>query len=76
MTQGKFCVYKHESPSGKVYIGVTSVVPERRWNSGYGYSAQVYFWRAIQKYGWNNFKHEILFSGLSKEASHRWSRLA
>lgn len=62
----KYCVYKHTSPSGKVYIGITSQNPIRRWKNGLGYKNQVFF-NAIQKYGWENIKHEILFSGLSKE---------
>lgn len=63
-----FIVYKHTSPSGKVYIGITQQTPSRRFNSnGYGYKDNEYFYQAIKKYGWNNFKHEILYSGLSKE---------
>lgn len=60
-------VYKHTSPSNKVYIGITSKSPADRWASGFGYEHQVYFFRAIVKYGWINFKHEILFEGLTKE---------
>lgn len=61
-----YCVYKHESPSGKVYIGMTKMIPEARWKGGWGYCSQA-FYRAIQKYGWNNFKHEIIAEGLSQE---------
>lgn len=60
-------VYKHTSPSNKVYIGITCKAPNDRWASGFGYEHQVYFFRAIVKYGWINFKHEILFEGLTKE---------
>jgi group I intron endonuclease len=64
----KWCVYKHMSPSGKIYIGITcQEPPEKRWVNGCGYRNNQYFWRAIQKYGWNNFEHEILFVNLSKE---------
>lgn len=66
-TEKIYCVYKHTSPSGKVYIGITCQKPEKRWNNGNGYKHNEYFWRAIQKYGWDNFEHEILFSDLSKE---------
>ena len=61
-----YCVYKHTSPNGKVYIGITGNNPLRRWNSGSGYRNNPHFYSAIQKYGWDNFKHEILFDNLSK----------
>lgn len=63
----KYCVYKHTSPNGKVYIGITSQNPIRRWKNGFGYKTQTCFYNAIKKYGWDNIKHEILFSDLSKE---------
>ena len=60
-----YYVYVHTSPSNKKYVGITKQNPERRWNYGFGYENNRYFFRAIKKYGWNNFKHEILYSGLS-----------
>lgn len=62
-----YCVYKHISPSEKVYIGITSLNPTRRWKNGEGYKNNLYFYRAIKKYGWNNFRHEIIHKGLTKE---------
>ena len=63
-----FVVYKHTSPSGKVYIGITSKNVNTRWRkNGEGYKDNIYFWNAIQKYGWDNFKHEILFTNLTKQ---------
>lgn len=63
-------VYKHTDPEGKVYIGRTSASnPEYRWTNGMKYQQQPWFFRGIVKYGWINFKHEILASGLEyKEA--------
>ena len=61
-----YVVYRHTSPSGKVYIGITCTKPERRWRNGNGYKSCPKFYNAIQKYGWDNFKHEILFSGLNE----------
>lgn len=67
-----YCVYMHVSPSGKRYIGITSQRPERRWRkNGEGYKDHVYFWRAIQKHGWNNFDHIILYEGLTKEEAEK-----
>lgn len=64
-------VYKHTSPSGKVYIGITKQEPTRRWQNGYGYYDNRKFMNAIRKYGWDNFTHEILHSGLTKEEAER-----
>jgi group I intron endonuclease len=39
-----------------------------RWGSnGCAYTKSQYFAKAIAKYGWKNIRHEILFTGLSKE---------
>lgn len=60
-------VYKHENLiNGKVYIGITSMSVQKRWENGNGYARQPLFWRAIQKYGWDAFSHEVLIDGLSK----------
>ena len=61
----KYTVYIHISPSNKKYIGITSQNVKKRWQNGYGYKTNKYFWRAIQKYGWDNFEHEILFENLT-----------
>lgn len=63
----KFYVYKHTFPNNKIYIGITAQDPKRRWANGFGYKKQPYIYNAINKYGWNNIKHDILYSNLSKE---------
>lgn len=55
-------IYIHTSPSGKSYIGQTIVGLKSRWDSGYGYGAKTIFGKAIKKYGWNNFTHEVLYT--------------
>lgn len=67
----EYYVYKHTTPSNKIYIGITRQNPKRRWKYGEGYIGNSYFYNAIQKYGWNNIKHEILFDGLSKEEAEQ-----
>lgn len=62
-----YFVYKHTSPSNKVYIGITKQLPTRRWRNGKSYSNNIYFTNAIKKYGWDNFEHTILFSNLTEE---------
>lgn len=61
-----YTVYKHITPSGKIYIGITSMKPEKRWDNGNGYRTQVFYY-AIQKYDWKNIHHIIIADGLSKE---------
>lgn len=56
----KYTVYRHTTPSGKVYIGITKQNPEKRWENGNGYKGNEHFYRAILKYGWENIKHEII----------------
>lgn len=67
--ESAYCVYIHTNiANGKVYIGITCQDPKIRWNSGYGYRKNEYFWRAIQKYGWSDgFSHEILYEDLTYE---------
>lgn len=62
-----YCVYRHTTPSGKVYIGITSKRPQARWANGAGYVGNPYFARAIEKYGWDGITHEVLLMGLTKE---------
>lgn len=68
----KWCVYMHTSPSEKRYIGITSKnPPSLRWENGYGYRRNPYFWNAIQKYGWDNFKHEIILDNLILDEANK-----
>lgn len=62
-----YTVYMHISPSNKKYVGITKQKPEHRWDSGYGYRTSPHFWKAIKKYGWENFNHIILFDHLTKD---------
>lgn len=68
----EYKVYAHVAPNGKMYIGITKAKkPENRWGlSGSGYKNQILFWRAIQKYGWDNFQHIILLDNISEKLAH------
>lgn len=67
MIDRNYCVYKHTSPYGKVYIGITCQEPIKRWKYGWGYKNNHHFDSAIQKYGWDNFTHEILHTNLTQD---------
>ena len=58
-------VYKHTFPNGKVYFGYTSYKnPKRRWGkNGDGYKDQPVY-DAIEHFGWDNIKHEIIAEGI------------
>lgn len=67
-----YCVYKHTCViNGKVYVGITKRHPQTRWAGGSGYRNNEHFYSAIKKYGWQNFEHEVLRVGLSKEEAQR-----
>lgn len=70
-----FFVYIHTCPNQKRYVGVTTQSnPELRWKEGWGYHTQNYFYRAINKYGWNNISHEV-FKTKSKDLMFFWERI-
>ena len=67
-----WCVYMHENrKNGKKYIGITSQKPTHRWSNGHGYSRCPIFYAAIKKYGWDCFRHEILFTNLSQDEAEK-----
>lgn len=59
-------VYMHKFPNGKVYIGITMQKLKHRWNNGKGYQSNEYMMNAINKYGWDNVKHYVLYDNLSR----------
>ena len=68
-----FLVYKHTSPSGKSYVGLTNNLTKR--NSKHRQVNEcMAFHTAIQKYGWDSFIHEILVENLSLEEANDWEK--
>lgn len=65
-TNNNYIVYKHTTPSKKVYIGITRQNVSKRWKNGKGYEGCTAFFRAIEKYGWDNIQHEVIANGLTK----------
>lgn len=71
MEERNYIVYKHISPSNKVYIGITKQTLKARWKKGKGYSQNEHLTYAIEKYGEENFKHEVLFKNLTLEEAKK-----
>lgn len=63
-----FSVYCHTNKiNGKRYVGITSQSVHARWQNGKNYARHSRFYSDILKFGWDNFEHRIVCSGLSKE---------
>lgn len=69
MEEKRYTVYLHiNSKNKKVYVGITHFIknPNRRWLNGNGYRKTSLIYKAINKYGWDNFYH-IVFCNTTKE---------
>ena len=64
-----YSVYRLTDPLGKIYIGCTSRRVKRRWGAGKNYSRGTPIRCAIDRYGWKNFRHEILCENLTRAAA-------
>lgn len=71
-----YVVYRHTNLiTGESYIGTTSQpLYKRSQKNGNGYVESPLFYEAIQKYGWENFSHSILASGLTREEAGNMER--
>lgn len=69
MKNNNYTVYAHINKiNNKIYIGITKQRPNLRWGkNGNKYKTSRYFWNAINKYGWNNFEHEIIANNLTND---------
>lgn len=76
MREENYIVYVHTLPNDKVYVGITKRKPNERWQKGNGYKNNKHFYNAIQKYGWENIGHHILYADLTfEEACEREKEL-
>lgn len=81
----KWTVYIHIFPKeitrhnyDKYYVGITSQKIKSRWGKNgrfykpKGKKNTSKMWNAIQKYGWDNIKHEIIAEYLTKEEAKQF----
>lgn len=68
---GNFKVYIHINKiNNKKYIGITKQNIKYRWRSdGSGYLRSPHFYKAILKYGWDNFKHIVLHNNIDENTA-------
>lgn len=67
-------VYVHIFPNGKRYVGITCQKLNRRWRKGRSYSSNIRMTNAINKYGWDDIEHVVLYSGISAEEAEQTER--
>ena len=66
-----YVVYVHQNKiNGKRYIGITNNISKRWYGKGKKYANCPCFNSAIQKYGWDNFYHVVIVSGLTLEEAN------
>lgn len=72
----EWLVYAHINKiNGKIYVGITSQSPQLRWGlNGNGYKTSPKFWKAIKKYGWDNFEHEIVAEHLIEDEAKNFEK--
>ena len=64
--QANYTIYVHENKiNHKRYVGMTSINPKVRWQNGNNYRNCPYIQRAINKYGWDGFWHQIILTNLN-----------
>ena len=66
---GEYSLYIHTNKiNGKRYVGITKQRPEQRWGiNGSNYKESPHLYSAIEKYGWNNFEHDIIHNGMTRD---------
>ena len=69
--EAHYTVYKLTDPEGKIYIGCTGQAVEKRWLNGRGYMKKSPVRTAIDTYGWENFRKEILCERLTKAGAEK-----
>ena len=64
--ENNYTVYQHVTPDGLYYFGQTNNIKHRWRNNGAGYKGTALY-PYIEKYGWNNIQHIVLFRDQTRE---------
>ena len=64
--ENNYSVYQHITPDDMHYFGATNNI-KRRWSSNGAEYKTTSLYPYIEKYGWDNIQHIILFENQSKE---------
>lgn len=69
----RWIIYRHLNKiNGKSYIGQTCQIDlNLRFKNGNGYKRSKLFYKAIKKYGWENFEHIILDQATTKKQANK-----
>ena len=62
----KYVVYQHVTPDGMYYFGQTQNV-EKRWSNNGSLYKKTALQPYIEKFGWDNIKHIVLFKDQTRE---------
>ena len=64
--ENNYSVYQHITPDGMYYFGATQNV-ERRWSNNGAEYKRTALQPYIEKFGWDNIKHIVLFKDQTRE---------
>ena len=64
--ENNFSVYQHVTPDGLYYFGATNDI-KRRWSRNGAEYKGTALYPYIEKYGWDNIQHIVLFKDQTKE---------
>ena len=64
--ENNYSVYQHITPDGMYYFGATSNIKQRWSNNGERYK-ETSLYPYIEKFGWDNIQHIVLFKDQTKE---------
>ena len=64
--ENNYSVYQHVTPDGMYYFGATQNV-ERRWSNNGAEYKRTALQPYIEKFGWDNIKHIVLFKEQTRE---------